>query len=64
MFHADLPYHYSELEPVISTEIMKLHHGKHHLAYVNNLKEALRKMKEAQVLLLSGQRTMLMCLLL
>ena len=26
----DLPYDYSALEPVISGEIMELHHSKHH----------------------------------
>ncbi|XP_019870171.2 superoxide dismutase [Mn], mitochondrial-like [Aethina tumida] len=33
----ELPYEYSALEPVISCEIMQLHHQKHHAAYVNNL---------------------------
>lgn len=28
------------LEPFISTEIMKLHHSKHHQAYVNGLNAA------------------------
>lgn len=37
----DLPYDYAALEPVISREIMELHHGKHHRAYVNNLNAAL-----------------------
>lgn len=26
----DLPYDYNALEPVISAEIMKIHHQKHH----------------------------------
>jgi Fe-Mn family superoxide dismutase len=26
----DLPYDYNALEPVISAEIMQLHHSKHH----------------------------------
>ncbi|TVP81171.1 MAG: superoxide dismutase [Puniceicoccaceae bacterium] len=38
---ADLPYSSDALEPVISREIMELHHGKHHAGYVNNLNNAL-----------------------
>jgi Fe-Mn family superoxide dismutase len=40
----DLPYDYDALEPVISAEIMRLHHTKHHQAYVNNLNNALNTM--------------------
>ncbi|KAG6830409.1 hypothetical protein H0H92_000905 [Tricholoma furcatifolium] len=36
----DLPYAYNALEPYISEEIMKLHHTKHHQAYVNGLNAA------------------------
>ena len=36
-----LPYDYAALEPFIDTETMKIHHGKHHQAYVNNLNAAL-----------------------
>lgn len=43
-----LPYDYSALEPVISTEIMQLHHQKHHNAYVTNLNAALKKYEEAE----------------
>ncbi|EPP39026.1 iron/manganese superoxide dismutase family protein, partial [Chlamydia psittaci 84-8471/1] len=39
-----LPYDYSALEPVISAEIMHLHHQKHHQGYINNLNEALKKL--------------------
>jgi Fe-Mn family superoxide dismutase len=35
-----LPYADDALEPKISAEIMKLHHGTHHQAYVNNLNKA------------------------
>jgi Fe-Mn family superoxide dismutase len=43
----DLPYDYNALEPVISAEIMKLHHSKHHQAYVNNLNIAEDQFLEA-----------------
>lgn len=40
---APLPYDYSALEPHIDTETMKLHHDKHHQAYVTNLNAAIEK---------------------
>lgn len=43
----DLPYDYKALEPIISEDIMRLHHQKHHQAYVNNLNIALEKFHEA-----------------
>jgi superoxide dismutase, Fe-Mn family len=36
-----LPYAYEALEPVIDRETMKIHHQKHHQAYVNNLNKAI-----------------------
>ena len=36
-----LPYAEDALAPVISAETIRYHHGKHHLAYVNNLNAAL-----------------------
>jgi len=33
----DLPYAYNALEPYIDEQTMKLHHDKHHAAYVTNL---------------------------
>jgi superoxide dismutase, Fe-Mn family len=36
-----LPYDYDALQPSIIEEIMKLHHDKHHAAYVANLNKAL-----------------------
>lgn len=35
--HAELPYLASALEPAISAETIRFHHGKHLLTYVNNL---------------------------
>ena len=43
----DLPYDYNALEPVISAEIMQLHHSKHHNTYVTNLNVAQEKLAEA-----------------
>jgi Fe-Mn family superoxide dismutase len=36
-----LPYAYDALEPHIDAETMKIHHDKHHAAYVTNLNKAL-----------------------
>ena len=44
----DLPYDYNALEPIISADILQVHHGKHHAAYVNNLNIAEEKLAEAQ----------------
>lgn len=44
----DLPYDYKALEPVISGEIMQIHHQKHHNAYVTNLNAALEKYEQAE----------------
>ncbi len=43
-----LPYDYDGLEPVISAEIMELHHSKHHNGYVTNLNAALEKYAAAE----------------
>jgi superoxide dismutase, Fe-Mn family len=44
----DLPYDYAALEPVLSGEIIQLHHGKHHAAYVNGANAALDQLVEAR----------------
>lgn len=44
----ELPYSYGALEPVISGEIMELHHARHHAAYVTNLNKALEEYAEAE----------------
>ena len=41
-----LQYNYDSLEGTISTEIMELHHGKHHKAYVDKLNAAISKYPE------------------
>lgn len=43
----DLPYDYGALEPVISEEIMQLHHHKHHQTYVTNYNKALEQLHQA-----------------
>jgi Fe-Mn family superoxide dismutase len=45
----DLPYACSALEPYIDEATMRLHHGKHHAAYVNGLNAALKKLEEARL---------------
>lgn len=41
-----LPYSYDALEPIISKEIMALHHDKHHATYVNGTNAALEKLEK------------------
>jgi Fe-Mn family superoxide dismutase len=43
-----LPYDYTALEPHIDEQTMRIHHDKHHAAYVNNLNAALEKHPELQ----------------
>jgi Fe-Mn family superoxide dismutase len=43
-----LPYDYNALEPHIDEQTMRIHHDKHHAAYVNNLNAALESHAELQ----------------
>ena len=43
-----LPYDYNALEPHIDEQTMRIHHDKHHAAYVNNLNAALEKASQLQ----------------
>lgn len=44
----DLPYDYGDLEPAISGEIMELHHGAHHAAYVKGANTTLERIEQAR----------------
>src|SRR5436190_12231716 len=44
----DLPYDYDALEPLMSAQVMRLHHEKHHAAYVKGANEALDKIADAR----------------
>lgn len=44
----ELPYGYKDLEPHISEEQLKIHHDKHHAAYVNGANALLDKMDAAR----------------
>jgi Fe-Mn family superoxide dismutase len=39
----ELPYAFEALEPQIDADTMRIHHGRHHQAYVNNLNSAVLK---------------------
>jgi Fe-Mn family superoxide dismutase len=43
-----LPYDYNALEPHIDEATMRLHHGRHHAAYVSNLNAALKDYPDLQ----------------
>src|SRR5919206_133442 len=43
-----LPYDYNALEPHIDEQTMRIHHDKHHAAYVTNLNAALEKHPDLQ----------------
>lgn len=44
----DLTYDYGALEPAISGEIMQLHHGAHHAAYVKGANSTVEQLAEAR----------------
>jgi Fe-Mn family superoxide dismutase len=44
----ELRYDYGALEPHISAEIMRLHHDRHHRAYVNGANETVEQMESAR----------------
>lgn len=43
-----LPYDYNALEPLYNEQTLRLHHDKHHAAYVKGLNEALQKLDTAR----------------
>lgn len=43
-----LPYDYRDLEPYISEEQMKIHHGKHHQGYVNGANAIFERLERAR----------------
>lgn len=43
-----LEYDYNALAPIISEDLLKLHHDKHHAAYVNGANVILQKMDTAR----------------
>lgn len=44
----DLPYDFGALEPHISGQILELHHGRHHKAYVTGANQNMEKLQEAR----------------
>jgi len=44
----ELPYYYAALKPVISEEQLKLHHQKHHQAYVNGANALYERLDKAR----------------
>lgn len=46
----DLPYAFDALEPAVDERTMRIHHGKHHQAYINKLNAALEGHEDLQSL--------------
>jgi Fe-Mn family superoxide dismutase len=45
----ELPYGYKDLEPYMSEEQLRIHHSKHHQAYVNGANALLQRLDKARV---------------
>jgi superoxide dismutase, Fe-Mn family len=43
----DLPYDYAALEPAMTSEILELHHSRHHAAYVKGANDTLEQFADA-----------------
>lgn len=43
-----LPYAYDALEPVLTEQILQVHHGRHHAGYVRGLNATLEKLEQAR----------------
>jgi Fe-Mn family superoxide dismutase len=50
----DLPYDVGALAPHLSAELLGLHHGKHHAAYVKGANETLEKLATAEAAQITG----------
>ena len=44
----ELPYGYDALEPHVTSELLELHHGAHHAAYVKGANDTLDKLEDAR----------------
>ncbi len=42
-----LDYNYEDLEPVLSKEVVEIHHTKHHQAYIDNYNRLIPQLQEA-----------------
>jgi hypothetical protein len=51
----ELKYGYSDLEPVLSSKLLELHHKKHHQTYVTNLNNALDQFEGTFYFIARGQ---------
>ena len=58
----DLPYGYDELEPLIDTQTLKVHHLGHHKAYTDKMNAALKQWKEeVEISLMHLHKHILLC---